>query len=205
MVARFMTRMEFVGSFTNPNHFSHILALGIGACAGWLLIRLKRPSADQSIFGHAKRRSVHEKWHTFAASVGVGIVVFTVLLAMSRGGILALAVAVIALACVCRKLLNRQLLLSGLGAVCVGFILLAINGIDDLAKEVDTVKNLSFSKADYKQMRTAIWGANIKAIQTRPWFGHGVGTHRDFYKTYLEKPIPSHFYPRRKWLYTSRQ
>ena len=178
------------GSFTNPNHFSHILALGIGACAGWLLIRLKRPSADQSIFGHAKRRSIYGKWHTFAASVGVGIVVFTVLLAMSRGGILALAVAVIALACVCRKLLNRQLLLSGLGAVCVGFILLAINGIDDLAKEVDTVKNLSFSKADYKQMRTAIWGANIKAIQTRPWFGHGVGTHRDFYKTYLEKPFP---------------
>ena len=178
------------GSFTNPNHFSHILALGIGACAGWLLIRLKRLSADQSIFGYAKRRSIHQKWHTFAASVGVGIVVFTVLLAMSRGGILALAVAVIALACICRKLLNRQLLLSGLGAICVGFILLAINGFDDLAKEVDTIKDLSFSKADYKQMRTAIWGANIKAIQTRPWFGHGVGTHRDFYKTYLENPFP---------------
>ena len=181
------------GTFTNANHFSHVLALGIGACVSWLFIRIKKPSADQAIFGGKARSHRNNGFFIFVAGLGVSIIVFTVLIAMSRGGIIALIVAVLTLAFVYKKFLDRRFIGPAFGVILLGSVLLAIHGGDDFAKEVNTLKELSVNQADYKQMRQAIWGANLKAIQAKPWFGHGIGTHRYFYKTYLEKPFPVEF------------
>ena len=181
------------GCFTNPNHFSHLLALGISACLGWILIKVKCPSVNYRGHGPKQFRPGQSSLSLILVCVGSGIVAFACLISMSRGGILSMLIVFVVLACICRKLLRRQLLYYLLGFICIGGILLSINGFDDLAKEVNTVKEFSIRDADYKQMRTAIWGANVKAIENRPWFGHGVGTHRDFYKMYLEKPFPVQF------------
>ncbi|MEC7500312.1 MAG: O-antigen ligase family protein [Planctomycetota bacterium] len=181
------------GCFTNPNHFSHLLALGISACLSWILIKVKCPFENGRRLRMKHFGSSRNSLTLILICIGTGIVAFACLVSMSRGGILSMLVVFVVLACICRKLLGRQLLYYLFGFICLGGILLSINGFDDLAKEIDSVKGFSFQEADYKQMRTAIWGANVKAIENRPWFGHGVGTHRDFYKMYLEKPFPVQF------------
>ncbi len=178
------------GCFTNPNHFSHLLSLGLGSCAGWLLIKIRQPIAGKISEGWNNTSKYPNFITLVIGCLGVGIVAFTGVFAMSRGGMLAMLVATITFTVACRKVLDRQILVYLLGGIALGGCLLAVHGFDDLVREIDTVKELSFQQADYKQMRTAIWGANIKAIETRPWFGHGVGTHQDFYKTYLEIPFP---------------
>ena len=185
------------GPFINPNHFCHLLALGVGACTGWMVLRIKQPSSDQTAFGNRNKRKSHHRNEilTYVACIGTGVVVFTGLLSMSRGGMLALIIAlsIVTLVYVCKKILDRRYLYGAIGAVVVGSILFAIHGGDEIAREIDSLKTLSVNSADYKQMRQAIWGANVQAIEARPWFGHGVGTHRDFYKTYLDKPFPVEF------------
>ena len=183
------------GPFINPNHFCHLLALGIGPCFGWLILRLKIPSADRPFFCGSGQKSTYNGAQTLMASLAVGVVIFACFLALSLGGMIAILVAVttvMAFYCI-RRLIAFRYICGAVIALAIGGVLFAIHGGDRIATEVESLKSLSLNEADYKQMRQAIWKANGLAIQSRPWFGHGVGTHRDFYKIYLDKPFPVEF------------
>ena len=183
------------GPFINPNHFCHLLALGIGPCVGWLILRLKNPAADRPLFYGRGQTSTLNGFQTLMASLAVGVVIFACSLGLSRGGMIALLVAVttvMAFYCI-RRLIHFRYICGSVVALAIGGVLFAIHGGDRIAAEMESLKSLSLNEADYKQMRQAIWKANGLAIQSRPWFGHGVGTHRDFYKIYLDKTFPVDF------------
>ena len=183
------------GPFINPNHFCHLLALGVGPCLGWLILRLKKPSSDVPLFLKIRKQSSIHGYKTVLASLAAGIVIFACFLALSRGGMIATLVAIttaISIYCL-RRLIDRRYIWGALAALAVGGVLFAIHGGDQIATELNTLSAGSFNEADYKGMRQSIWEANRKAIESRPWFGHGVGTHRELYKAYLEKPFPVEF------------
>lgn len=183
------------GPFINPNHFCHLLALGIGPLIGWLVIQIKLSSADRTNFSGREEKSNRKPMHVFLIGVCVGLVAFTGFLAMSRGGMLAIVAAfVVATAIYYRgSLVDRRYALGAIGMILLGIILFAIHGSDKLAAELDTLTTMSLDDADYKQMRQKIWAANRAAFTHQPWFGYGVGTHREFYKIYLEEPFSVEF------------
>ena len=78
------------GSFTNRNHFAHFLVLGVGPLLAWIMRRQQSEGTARS--------SSNARSHRFPSAdiwlyCGVAIVIVAVLLSLSRGGILALGVA----------------------------------------------------------------------------------------------------------------
>jgi len=167
-----------VGSFTNRNHFSHFVVLGIGPLIWWVQTEIAGRSRKSRT---APQRPVYSllSGDTRAGllAIGLGIAVFAVLISLSRGGTVAMfAAVVVCLLILCHgSLISRRtfLAVSGIGlliatSLCVYGYELITQRFDELigaVKQFDT------------DGRVALWRSDAKAIADFPWTGTGLGSH----------------------------
>jgi len=177
------------GSFTTRNHFAHFIALGVGPLLAWAVIQLRSSNQKQSHNQHAQKPFTVAT--SIALHVGLGLTALAVLLSLSRGGALALAIV----STLTIIIYYRRGLLSGtylyglamLGLLIVG--MLSISGYEQVATRLDDFTAGSLEELDNNEGRRKIWAANIAATQQGSLFGSGAGSHREIYPVYLPQSL----------------
>ena len=177
------------GAFANRNHFAHFLALGVGPLIWWVQEGFYRRSRQPGFrFGELARRSGKGEMAGSFRMIALGIVLFAILLSLSRGGALVtlLAVAISVGACYRASLVSPRFAL-GLGAVVLLLgVSLTIFGYDHVSRRLKTVTAGSLAALDGPQGRRTIWSTVVKASSDYRLVGSGVGSHREVYPMYLE-------------------
>lgn len=177
------------GSFTNRNHFAHFLALGIGPLIWWvqqsLQKRLKRRTGE---FGRSAGQFQGLELGMSFRVLALGIVLFAVLLSLSRGGAVAtlLAASICAAVCYRASLVGNRFVFSLSAAALLIGVSLAIFGYDRVSNRLDDLTAGSVEAVDRSQGRRTIWGSVAKAIPDYAVLGSGVGSLREVYPMYLE-------------------
>ena len=175
------------GSFTNRNHFAQFLALGIGPLIWWLvhsMDRRQREKGSQHAFGSQTGKPLLAELSVPLLAIGLGLVLFSGMLSLSRGGIVAMGLAVV----VAVGLMFRQGRISGkLFASLAGIFallaaLLGVFGHEMVSRRLD-----NWESPD----RLKIWKANVAVFRDFTWVGTGIGTHVEAYKLYLDEPVPA--------------
>ena len=183
------------GSFTNRNHFAHFLALGLGPLIWWLQQKPSRKHGRTSTRSRWAKQFASKQQLSGLKSLALGIVLFAGLMSLSRGGVLAMSIAVAVCVAVCYRAgtLGSRFAL-GLGGVglLIGSLLM-INGTDRLSQRMDTLGSGSIEEVDEGGARRTIWAAVAKAIPNYALLGAGVGSHREVYPMYLEEPSPTEY------------
>ncbi len=173
------------GSFSCRNHFAHFLALGMGPLFAWVVLRLQERKQ-----GKSERQSMGNSLEV-ALYLGLILIVFAVLLSLSRGGAIALTVtSTLAVALYYRHgLISGSYLygLAALGLLVVG--MLSVYGYDTVANRLDDFASGSLDQLDSNHGRRRIWAANLAAIEQGGAFGAGVGSHREIYPVYLPESL----------------
>ena len=176
------------GSFTSRNHFAHFLALGFSPLLAWIILQF--PSAKQR---ESHRRTSSQQSKTVAVvalHLCLAVVALAILLSLSRGGVIALAItSTIAIAIYYwRGLLAGSYFygLAMLGLIIVG--MLSLSDYERVASRIDDFTAVSLDELDPNEGRRKIWAANIAAIQTGSLVGSGAGSHREIYPVYLPEP-----------------
>ena len=188
------TKTYVLGSFTSRNHFAHYLVLGIGPLLAWIALRgLAKPQTRKHHGTAGSERSPFAQNAPLYA--GLTLVVFAVLLSVSRGGVLALALAsTVTIAIYYRRGFLSSSYLYGvavLGLLVVG--LLSLYGYDSVSNRLDDFTAGSIESLDSGGGRRKIWSANLAAIGQGGLFGAGAGSHREIYPTYLPESLDLHF------------
>ena len=176
-----------LGSFTNRNHFAQFLVLGMGPLVAWIM---RRRLASDSVRGShfADRRNHTAK--LWVLPLALIVVITTALLTFSRGGAIAMAVAITLLLLLLhwKNLATSRMLFATGGAIVLVIGLLSLHGYDQLAHRLGKLTDGSMEEIDNGAGRRTIWAANIAAIQNGGLFGGGAGSHRDLYRAYLQEP-----------------
>ena len=170
------------GCFTNHNHLAQFLALGIGPLVWCVLRRLEPADSERA---NSETRPV-DRSLTIAISLGLCCTVLTSLSTLSRGGLLATAVAI----AIC---VGALWWLGRISAeLCLGLVVVVAG--------IGAVFNLSGNEAalsarvETESGRIHIWQANFAVAQDFPILGTGVGTHADAHQLRLEHPLEGHEY-----------
>lgn len=167
------------GSFTNHNHLSQFLALGIGPLI-WGILRGRRNGGLNQ--AHSDQRTGRQSsWVTLLMMLGLGCSLVTVLLTSSRGGLLAVAVAI----AVC---MTGLLWLRVIPAeLCVGLVVVSCvaGGVVNLTGSETAMED----RLKQASGREQVWQANIAVAKDFPYLGTGVGTHLDAHRLRLERPF----------------
>jgi len=173
------------GSFSCRNHFAHFLTLGMAPLLGWIVLRFQQRT-------QCAANQVSSPWaFDLLLCLGLFLTVFAVLLSLSRGGALALAVAsTLGLALYFRSGLISCSFLNGLVALAILVIaVLSFNGYERVASRLDDFSFGSIEKLDRHQGRRKIWAANLAATEQGSFFGAGAGSHREIYPVYLPESL----------------
>ena len=181
------------GSFINRNHFAHMLALGLGPLSLWLLraLRDRQKSAERN--GFRIQHGLPRADVTVAAlAIAMGVVLFAGLMSFSRGGAIAMAVALVVPGALFfrARLLTRNWFVGVVGIALLVLASLSIHGYDRLAGRLDDFTAGSLDELDQGQVRRRLWGANLSAARDHFLFGTGLGSHREVYPMYLEETVP---------------
>lgn len=176
----FMTTDHYpTGCFTNRNHLAQFLALGIGPLI-WCVLR--KPEAGES--EHAETHMFPANRNVFGSIVsglGLGSVALTALSTLSRGGLLAVSVAI----AVSLGVLWRLRQISAIS--CLGLVVV-VSGIGTILNLTGNEASLA-ARLNSETGREHVWRANIAVAQDFPILGTGVGTHADAHHLHLDKPI----------------
>ena len=176
------TNQAALGCFTNRNHLAQFLALGLGPQIWWILRRY-----------HQQERASHTglppEWHGIAVAGllgGIGITVLAMLLCLSRGGLLSLAIATgVSFGLLFRMGLASAKLAQGLIAAGALFgIAFFLTGYETLEKRLEGTMSMSNVSNEGRLM---IWQANINVAKDFPWFGSGIGTHADAHHLHFDQ------------------
>lgn len=173
-------------AFSNPNHFAHFLALGIGPLVWWW------HQAAQQDQGRVMRGSLRtrgftlsnsleeQKWYLGAA---IALVLLAGVLSESRGGVCAIAVAVLISVRMIRK--DWQYLVR-LG---IPIVVLVSGAIWLFGTELLEMKFQSVLEArSVKELfagRFSLWTALVAALPSFWVAGSGLGSHAEVYPTWL--------------------
>ena len=180
------------GSFTNRNHFAHFMALGVGPLIWWLQDALRNRSGSTTAaptYGTTPRRN--GEFTAYLLSLSLGIVLFAGLLSLSRGGIMAMALAVAIVTIVCYRassLGNRFLGVLAAAVLLIG-VSLAVFGYDRVSTRMDSLSSASLDEIDRGAGRRNIWAATLASIPDRLWFGAGAGSFAEVYPAYADLGI----------------
>jgi len=183
------------GAFTNRNHFAQFLALSIGPLIWWMLLQRKDESiVPQNRKGLGPARANHSPYASIVnlpmlmMVCAVGGVVVAIMLSLSRGGMMAGALAT----CVClaglwksgRVGASLAVVIVGVGGIAIaGIMVLGQGKIED---RIDQLASVDADKIDQSNARRAIWAADANAVQAFPLLGCGVGSHRYVYPVYMK-------------------
>jgi O-antigen ligase/tetratricopeptide (TPR) repeat protein len=178
------TDIRPTGCFTNRNHLAQFLAMGIAPLIWWLLRKLAVNDSEQvDSASSANRRSL---LIPLGIALGLGCTVLTALSTLSRGGLLAAAVATV----VCIGLFWRLRLVSVM--LCVGLVLVAsvIGAIFNFSGDEASLA----ARLEHDSGREQVWLANIAVTREFPILGTGIGTHANANWLHLEKPKEGYEY-----------
>jgi tetratricopeptide (TPR) repeat protein len=191
------TKEILKGAFTNRNHFAQFLTLSIGPLIWWTLVGRLTPEAQRPLHrrGLGPAHGNHSRFGNLIdvkllmLMCAVGGVLLSVMLSLSRGGMLAAGLACI----VCLAGLWKSGRVKGsVAMVMVGLSVIVIAGLvvfghDKVEDRVDQLASVDADKIDRLNARRTIWKADIKAIRAFPVMGTGVGSHRHVYPIYMEE------------------
>lgn len=170
-----------MGSFSNQNHCAHFLALGVGPLLYW---RWRAQALGST--GPLKGWSDNARWQLrVGVDAALGLIALAVLLTFSRGGILALVVAV--LTGVGWQALYGLATRWALPVACAGVVLsaaLSIHGLDPLTRRLATLSHSS-SLAELSRGRDALWASLSRALPAYSRAGAGAGAMRTVYPRYM--------------------
>jgi O-antigen ligase/thioredoxin-like negative regulator of GroEL len=174
------TQYVVLGSFTNRNHFAHFIALGLGPFLWWALDGLRT---------HHRRQAISEGscgenhgWHGVDVGLrftALAFVVFAGLMSLSRGGILAMLLAVVVCVLILSRgsLIRRRTALALAGSVILLGACLGTYGYKLVATRLHNLPSLEDVGKDLG--RFALWRADARAVADYPWTGTGLGSHRE--------------------------
>jgi tetratricopeptide (TPR) repeat protein len=177
-----------MGAFMNRNHFASFLVLGVAPLARWLVSAL----LAQGIGTRRKRATIDSTALVLPGLLiaALIIVLLAIALSFSKGGILALATAVVVMSALCWhwRLVDAKYFygVAGIGVVLVG--LLSIYGYDRLTDRLDDFTVGSVDALDEGMGRRKVWAANLAAIEHGWLTGSGAGSHREISPVYLKDP-----------------
>ncbi len=188
------TREILKGAFTNRNHFAQFLALSIGPLVWWLMTqRADKDPGIRQLKGLGPARASHSRFDNIVdikmllMVCAVGGVVVTIMLSLSRGGMVAAALA----SAVClaglwksgRVGASLAVVILGVGGIAVaGIMVLGQGKIED---RIDQLASADADRIDGANARRAIWTADLDAIKEFRLLGCGVGSHRYVYPVYM--------------------
>lgn len=183
------------GAFTNRNHFAQFLALAIGPLIWWMMsARSNKTDGIRQLKGLGPATSNHSRFDNIVdvkmlmMVCAAGGVVVSIMLSLSRGGMMAASVAsVICLA----SLWKSGRLGAPIAVVIIGVGGIAITGIMFVGKEkiedrIDQLASADADSLDPGNARRSIWKANSLAVRAFPMLGCGVGSHRYVYPVYMD-------------------
>ncbi len=200
------TRSIVKGTFSNRNHYASFLAIGVGSLVWWTFKpeqtkrgnRAATQKSSQS--GRRRQRSsstqipsgIQPEHRLAIGLVALGITTFAVLLSLSRGGTMSLAVVGLVAT---GMLLKTGHLTPKVASGCLGIILLigmalTIHGMDRVNARLDTIwTELGgiFSDAEDTHLagRREVWQAAVETITDFPILGTGIGSHAAVTKAYM--------------------
>lgn len=204
-------------AFTNRNHFAQFLALSIGPLLWWLVTLIRRAlSSDAPVVitapEAASLRNSKSKASPKTRSTGgaftlttedssrmltipililvvcIATVGLSVLLSLSRGGMLASIAAVL----IASIGLWRGFNLPGtMAALFLGTSIIIFSGLafvdqEQVQTRVEELISGDADQVDAGGVRRAVWAADAKVIQQFPLLGTGIGSHRDVYSLYMD-------------------
>ncbi|MCA9011860.1 MAG: O-antigen ligase family protein [Planctomycetaceae bacterium] len=189
------TRDQLKGAFTNRNHFAQFLALSIGPLIWWMLSkRSSTQTVERQGRGLGPATTNHSRFDNvidmkmMMMVCAVGGVVVSIMLSLSRGGMIAAAMAI--------TLCLAGMWKSGRVGASLAMVIVAVGGISVAAimvlgqgKIEDRIDQLASGEADQvdrSNARRAIWSADVQAARAFPWLGCGVGSHRYVYPIYMQ-------------------
>lgn len=179
------------GPFINQNHFTQMLALGMGPLLFWI-VRTLQGLGNDSFRSHGRLHNRDSAVRFLIALViGLFVVALASLLSFSRGGAVAVALAgVVAGAILLRaKVVSLRLFLWGATSVTLLLgVALAIHGYERVTSRLDDLTSGSVDELDSHRGRRNIWEANLAAFREAPLAGSGVGSHAEVYPIYLPNP-----------------
>eukprot|EP00456_Euglypha_rotunda_P013081 TRINITY_DN1382_c1_g1_i1.p1 TRINITY_DN1382_c1_g1~~TRINITY_DN1382_c1_g1_i1.p1 ORF type:complete len:878 (-),score=192.22 TRINITY_DN1382_c1_g1_i1:389-3022(-) len=166
------------GCFTNHNHLAQFLAMGVGPLIWCILRGLPKSDLNQS---YTNQSPDHQSiWMTILLMLGLGFALITILLTSSRGGLLAIAVAIAV--CIVGLLWLRVIP----SEMCIGLVVVTclVGGIVNLTGSESRMED----RLKQDSGREQVWNANIAVAKDFPYLGTGVGTHNDAHRLHLERP-----------------
>lgn len=170
------------GTFANPNHFAHFMALGVGCLIWWWL-----DGSESRANGNAPRLA-DSGLHRKLLPCAIALVLFACLLSFSRGGCVVLAGTLAVSAAMWWGIgrLNWRVVATIAVIGLPASLGLAIYGAGPLAEELGSLHELN----DVEQVsngRQALWSALREGGEAFLWTGSGLGTHRFIYPVYMEE------------------
>ncbi len=169
------------GAFTNRNHFAEFLALGCAPLLWWILKTLEQRSVAARNFGRAKARNNGDTLLGRLLLL-LGVLVFSVLFSLSRGGTVALGVSLtVMLGALLRAgRLSIRVVSVLLGISVVAGSLFLMFGYDKVSDRLDNWES---------DERLAVWDANGRIVRDFPLFGTGIGSHSEACPIYYAPPF----------------
>ena len=177
------------GGFANRNHFAHFLALGIGPLVWWVQQTTRR--RNQTKQGDPTRpiRSARPaRLKMGLRTLALGVVLLAGLLSLSRGGAVAIFLAVLVSVLVCYRagaLDGRLATILGTASLLIG-LSLTVFGLESTLDRIEHPGGVSLETLDEGAGRRTIWTAVLNAIPDFALLGSGVGSLREVYPMYLE-------------------
>ena len=175
------------GSFTNPNHFAHFIALGIGPLIWWVQsARRKGDRSRREGRRNALSATSRQDVTTGLLAIALAFAAFVGLMSLSRGGAMAIfAAGAVGLAVLYRgRLIEYKTLLAAAGIAAFVGACLAIHGFESVSAELDDFR--SISELDKGDNRRKIWAADAVGIRDHLLTGTGLGSHREVVPIYLK-------------------
>lgn len=169
------------GSFTNRNHFANFLALGVGPLIWWL----------QDALARTRRHKETNSVATGLLGLALGVVLFAGLLSLSRGGTVAMSLAVIVCTAVCYRassLGGRFIVVLGGAGALIG-LSLAIFGYDRVSNRLEDLSSGSIERLDNSAGRRTIWTTTLQSVPDHLVAGSGVGSFSEVYPTRADAPL----------------
>lgn len=201
-------------AFTNRNHFAQFIALSIGPLLWWLVTLIRRAllgndtestatalpfasklkaSSKSGSAANSRKRTAEDSSRMLTVPilmlvVCIAVVGLSVLLSLSRGGMLA-AIAAVFVAVVG---LWRGFNLPGtMAALFLGTSIIVFSGLafvdqEKVQTKIEELISGDAERVDAGGVRRAAWAADAKVIRQFPWLGTGIGSHRDVYSLYMD-------------------
>jgi hypothetical protein len=193
-----------LGPFVNRNNGAGYLLIGLGCMTGWLLYSLEKSEVIQLRSGNAPvggyriglidRINLLHAGHLTLFSM-TGCIMGGILCSVSRGGILSMCCAVIAVS-TAMALLSRKIVLAAImpAIFSIGvFLLFWVGWNVPLEERIDLMleKDMMSEQDNFRLMN---WSDALQVVPESPWLGSGLFTYRYAYRPYQEGYTSCEFY-----------